>query len=148
MLDLRSLYQEVIVDHNRQPRNFGRLPHPTHHAEGFNPLCGDAINLDLAIDNNTIDAISFDGHGCAISTASASLMTEILKGKTMQEAEKLFQLFHDALVNDHCDDIEALGKLQVLLGVKDYPARIKCATLAWHALHAALHHTQQPISTE
>ncbi len=147
-MDLRSLYQEVIVDHNRQPRNFGRLPHPTHHAEGFNPLCGDAINLDLTIENDIISAIKFDGQGCAISTASASLMTEILKGKTLAEAEHLFQQFHDALVNEQCDDAEALGKLQVLLGVKDYPARIKCATLAWHALQAALHQTQQPISTE
>ena len=147
-MDLRSLYQEVIVDHNRQPRNFGRLAHPTHHAEGFNPLCGDAINLDLTIENGVICAISFDGQGCAISTASASLMTEILKGKTLTDAEHLFQLFHDALVSEQCDDAAALGKLQVLLGVKDYPARIKCATLAWHALQAALNQTQQPISTE
>lgn len=148
MFDLRTLYQEVIVDHNRQPRNFGRLPHPSHHAEGFNPLCGDEIQLDLEISNNVIHKISFEGQGCAISTASASLMTECLMGKTVAQAEKLFHLFHDAVVKEQCDDIESLGKLTVLLGVKDYPARIKCATLAWHALQAALDHDQQPVSTE
>jgi nitrogen fixation NifU-like protein len=148
MFDLRTLYQEVIVDHNRQPRNFGRLPHPSHHAEGFNPLCGDQIDLDLDVRDGVIDQIKFEGHGCAISTASASLMTEILTGKTIAQAEELFESFHDALTKEQCDDIEALGKLAVLMGVKDYPARIKCATLAWHALHAALNRDQQPVSTE
>lgn len=148
MFDLRSLYQEVIVDHNRQPRNFGRLEHPSHHAEGFNPLCGDQIELDLNVKDGVINQVKFEGHGCAISTASASLMTEILTGKTVIQAEKLFELFHDAITKEQCDDIEALGKLAVLMGVKDYPARIKCATLAWHALHAALKNEQQPVSTE
>lgn len=148
MFDLRSLYQEVIVDHNRQPRNFGRLAHPSHHAEGFNPLCGDQIELDLDVKDGIIEQVKFEGHGCAISTASASLMTEILTGKTVGQAEKLFELFHDALTKEHCDDVDALGKLTVLMGVKDYPARIKCATLAWHALHAALNNEQQPVSTE
>lgn len=149
MFDLRSLYQEVIIDHNRQPRNFGKLEHPTHHAEGFNPLCGDQIELDLIVNkDNIITDIKFNGHGCAISTASASLMTESLIGKSLSEAHILFTQFHDGLTKDSTCDAQKLGKLMVLIGVKEFPARIKCATLAWHALDAALHNNKQPVSTE
>lgn len=148
MNNLRELYQEVIVDHNRSPRNFKILTHATHHAEGFNPLCGDKLTLYLMIENNLIKEATFQGSGCAISTASASLMTEALIGKTIIEAEKLFTLFHDTLLATDHQSPELLGKLTVLLGVKEFPSRVKCATLAWHTLEAALHHQQQPASTE
>jgi nitrogen fixation NifU-like protein len=148
MLDLRSLYQEVIIDHNRHPRNFGHLDHPTHHAEGFNPLCGDKITIDVEVTDGVITQVKFEGEGCAISTASASLMTESLLGKTLAEADQLFTLFHDVIVNDKPVDVNELGKLAVLAGVKEYPTRIKCATLAWHAIQAALHQQQQTVSTE
>ena len=148
MIDLRTLYQEVIVDHNRHPRNFGHLEHPTHHADGFNPLCGDKISLDLEIQNNIIKNVKFSGQGCAISMASASLMTDFLIDKSLIEAESLFENFHDLITKEDNTQIEKLGKLAVLAGVKDYPARIKCATLAWHALHAAMHQESKPVSTE
>lgn len=148
MLDLRSLYQEVIIDHNRHPRNFGHLVHPTHHAEGFNPLCGDKITIDLEVIDGIITQVKFEGEGCAISTASASLMTEALLGKTLAEADTLFTLFHDVIVNEKPAEVAELGKLAVLAGVKEYPTRIKCATLAWHAVQAALHQQQQIVSTE
>ncbi len=148
MIDLRMLYQEVIVDHNRQPRNFGHISHPTHHAEGFNPLCGDKISLDMCVVDNIIQDVKFTGQGCAISMASASLMTENMIGKTVSDAEKLFQQFHDLLTKEDTSALSQLGKLTVLAGVKDYPARIKCATLAWHALHAAMQQESQPVSTE
>jgi nitrogen fixation NifU-like protein len=138
----------VIVDHNRHPRNFGHLDHPTHHADGFNPLCGDKISIDLEVRDGVIQQIKFEGKGCAISTASASLMTENLTGKSLTEAETLFHAFHDLITKEDVSHMDKLGKLAVLAGVKDYPARIKCATLAWHALHAAMLKESQLVSTE
>lgn len=148
MADLRELYQEVIIDHNKHPRNFAKLDKFTHESEGYNPLCGDKIKLYLYIENNRIAEISFEGAGCAISTASASLMTEFLMGKSVVEAEKVFKLFHDFMLSDELKIDNELGKLKVLGGVKEYPMRIKCATLAWHALEAALHQDKQSVSTE
>lgn len=148
MSDLRDLYQEVIIDHNRNPRNFSKLENCTHEAEGFNPLCGDKLKLYLIIKNDLIEKINFEGSGCAISTASASLMTEHLLGKTVEDAEKMFKLFHDFMITDISAVDPLLGKLKVLAGVKEYPARVKCATLAWHALEAALHQDHSAVSTE
>ena len=141
MFDLKDLYQEVIIDHNRSPRNFGKLENPTQVAEGYNPLCGDKLNLYLTTEDDLITDVSFDGSGCAISVASASLMTDSLKGKTTEEAEQLFQNFHDLIMdeeNPEQEQIQSLGKLAALAGVKEYPARVKCATLCWHTLHSAL----------
>ena len=151
MSDLRDLYQEIILDHSRNPKNFGALEGATHRAEGYNPLCGDKVEVTLQLEDDRVTAIKFKGQGCAISTASASLMTEALKGKTKDEALALFHKLHD-MVTGHEDtapgnggadsragtkDID-LGKLAVLEGVKNYPLRVKCATLAWHALRNAL----------
>ncbi|MCX7930810.1 MAG: SUF system NifU family Fe-S cluster assembly protein [Chlorobi bacterium] len=139
--ELRQLYQEVILDHHRSPRNYGRVEPHTHDAEGYNPLCGDRLILTLRIDNSdTIEDIRFEGDGCAISRASASLMTEAVKGKTVQQVHALFNQFHDAVMSDpDCVVTDAgLGKLAVLLGVREFPTRIKCATLAWHTLEQAL----------
>jgi len=141
MFDLKDLYQQVIVDHNKSPRNFHALPDATNQAEGFNPLCGDVLTLYLKLDAaNVITDVSFEGSGCAISTASASLMTEQLKGKTVDEAEALFSRFHDMVTSDLADpaNTEGLGKLAALGGVREFPSRIKCATLCWHTLNAAL----------
>ena len=150
MLDnLRDLYQEVIFDHNRNPRNFRIIEDADRSVEGFNPLCGDRLNLYLKIKDGVIEDASFQGSGCAISTASVSLMTEIIKGKTEQEAEALFKTFHQvATSEDEEVNLEALGKLAVLAGVREYPARVKCATLAWHTLDAALHGDQASVTTE
>jgi len=149
---LRDLYQEVIIDHSRRPRNFGPLPGHNHHAEGFNPLCGDKLTLYLKVVDGIIEEVRFEGAGCAISTASASLMSEALKGKSEAQAEELFARFHALLTEadekQAANQVESLGKLQVLAGVRDFPARIKCATLAWHTLHAALHDQAAPVSTE
>lgn len=148
MSDLRELYQEVIFDHNRNPRNFGRPAHYDRASEGHNPLCGDRLTLYIAFgDDGRVAQASFEGQGCAISTASASLMTEALRGRTEAEAEALFEGFHGLVMGTADVDPASLGKLQVLLGVKEFPARVKCATLAWHTLHAALH-GQQQVSTE
>lgn len=149
MNDLRALYQEVIVDHTKSPRNFGVIDHPSHHAEGYNPLCGDKLDVYLQVDEQQrIVALSFVGEGCSISTASASLMTEALQGKTVAEAEAYFKDFHQMLTQADSAAQQRLGKLAVLAGVNDYPARVKCATLAWHTLDAALHSHKTPISTE
>lgn len=150
MNDLRELYQEVIVDHTKSPRNFGVLDTATHHAEGYNPLCGDKLSLFLRLDNESrIEAIRFIGEGCSISTASASLMTEALRGKTVAEAEALLQDFHHMLTQaSDASNQQRLGKLAILAGVAAYPARVKCATLAWHTLEAALHRDLDPVSTE
>lgn len=145
--NLRELYQEVIIDHSRHPRNFHKIENANHHAEGFNRLCGDKLTLYIQLENNVIQDVSFIGSGCAISTASASLMTEHLKGKTAAEAENIFQTFHQLLTTE-TSNTEKLGKLTVLAGVREYPSRVKCATLAWHTLHAALTNEAQPISTE
>lgn len=131
--ELRALYQEVIIDHGRHPRNFGVMPEATHVLEGFNPLCGDKLKLFLCIKDNKIEKAMFEGTGCAISMASASLMSQQLSGKTLENAKQLFQWFH-AMVVDKQNPNEQLGKLSILQGVKEYPARVKCATLAWHTL--------------
>jgi nitrogen fixation NifU-like protein len=149
MSDLRELYQEVIIDHNKNPRNFHAMDNSTHQAEGFNPLCGDQLTLYLRIENNTIQAVSFEGKGCAISTASASLMTEMLLHKTVTEAVHFFAHFHDLMTaSDNLKEYPDLGKLLVLTGVREFPSRIKCATLAWHALQAALSQQPASVSTE
>lgn len=148
MSDLRELYQEVIFDHNRNPRNFGRPARFDRSSEGFNPLCGDRLTLYIAFgEDGRVAQAAFEGQGCAISTASASLMTEALKGRSVDEAEALFQKFHGLVMGDGGIDPATLGKLQVLAGVREFPARVKCATLAWHTLHAALH-GEQHVSTE
>jgi nitrogen fixation NifU-like protein len=147
--DLRDLYQEVIFDHNRNPRNFRVIDNADRKVEGFNPLCGDRLTLFLKMDGDRIIDASFQGSGCAISTASVSLMTEIVKGKTEQEANDLFKIFHEMTTGkDEQINLEAVGKLAVLAGVREYPARVKCATLAWHTLDAALKNEQKAVSTE
>jgi nitrogen fixation protein NifU and related proteins len=145
-MDLRELYQEVIVDHNRAPRNFRRIEQPTRALEGFNPLCGDRLMLYVTLDGDTIQDVAFEGSGCAISVASASLMTEALKGKRKADAERLFGQVHGLLTGATTETPE--GKLAVLAGVKEYPSRIKCATLAWHTLQGALHGQQETVKTE
>jgi nitrogen fixation NifU-like protein len=147
MNNLRHLYQEVIFDHYRKPHNFHALADANRKAEGFNPLCGDRITLYLKLEDGVIRDAGFEGAGCAISTASASLMTDHLKGKTEQEAHALFEDFHRLLTQDAAP-AAALGKLQVLGGVREFPTRVKCATLAWHTLQAALANRTQPVSTE
>lgn len=139
MSELDDLYQEFILDHNRRPRNRGELVEANKHAEGFNPLCGDRVDVFLILDGDVITDIKFDGKGCAISTASASLMTESVKGRTIDEAAKLFESFHH-IVTEGADDVDA-GKLIAFAGVSRFPARVKCATLAWHTLKAALRET-------
>jgi nitrogen fixation NifU-like protein len=147
MQDLRALYEEVILDHNRRPRNFRRVPAGSNrHADGYNPLCGDQLTLDLLIEDGIIKDVGFDGAGCAISTASASLMTESIKGKSVEEAQAMFRSVHDLLTKE--GEPSGLGKLQVLAGVREYPARVKCATLPWHTLDAALKRATTPVSTE
>jgi nitrogen fixation NifU-like protein len=151
MLDqIRDLYQEVVFDHNRNPRNFRVMDDANRTIEGFNPLCGDRITLYVKVNDGVIEDVSFQGSGCAISTASASLMTEIVRGQTEQEAEQLFELFHRITTgkNDEAVDLEEIGKLAVLAGVRAYPARVKCATLAWHSLQAALRNEAESVSTE
>ncbi len=151
MSDLRELYQEVILDHSRQPRNRGELSGDScRSAEGHNPLCGDRVTVYVDVQDGMVRDVTFDGAGCAISTASASLMTEALKGKTVGEVQELFDEFHGLLTGDEASEGEALGKLQVLAGVREYPVRVKCATLAWHALKAAIEAGRQaePVSTE
>lgn len=148
MDELRELYQQVILDHNRAPRNFGKLDHPTHSAEGDNPLCGDHIDLYLEIENGVIKNIAFEGKGCAISKASASLMTSVLKGKTLEEARQLFEEFHDLVTQDADPDFEKLGKLAVFAGVRAFPVRVKCASLAWHTMLQALKNSKEAASTE
>jgi nitrogen fixation NifU-like protein len=147
MQNLRALYEEVILDHNRRPRNFRHLPTGSNrHASGHNPLCGDQLTLDLCIEDGVIKEVGFDGAGCAISTASASLMTESIKGKTVEEAEALFRGVHDLLTKQGAPG--NIGKLQVLAGVREYPARVKCASLPWRTLEAALKNANTPATTE
>jgi nitrogen fixation NifU-like protein len=137
-MELNELYRDVILDHNRRPRNFGGLESADANAEGFNPMCGDRLTLRLKLADDTISDIRFEGSGCAISTASASLMTEAVKGKTRAEALKLFDRVHQLLTDDAAPTPSELGKLAALSGVRQYPARVKCATLCWHTLSAAL----------
>lgn len=146
MNDLRELYQETIFDHYRQPRNFGRLKGANRHAEGYNPLCGDKVTLYLRVEDGVIKDASFEGSGCAISTASASLMTESLKGKRETDALHLLDKFHGLVTGTATAD--DLGKLVVLAGVREFPQRVKCATLAWHTMQAALANVEEPVTTE
>jgi nitrogen fixation NifU-like protein len=149
MAELRELYQQVIVDHNRHPRHHGRPAHHTHEAAGNNPLCGDRITVFVDVDGGVIRDIGFEGAGCAISTASASLMTGAVVGKRVEEAERLFDAFHAMVVDPAAPaDPRALGKLAAFAGVRGFPARVKCANLAWHTLHAALKASGEPVSTE
>jgi len=148
--ELRELYQQVILDHNKSPRNFRQMENATQHAEGYNPLCGDHIDVYLLIADGVVKDVSFKGEGCAISKASASLMTQILKGKTKEEAEKLFEKFHDLVTGKLGEnpEIDELGKLAVLAGVQEFPVRVKCASLAWHTMMNALHNKEEKVSTE
>ncbi|HEV8335852.1 MAG TPA: SUF system NifU family Fe-S cluster assembly protein [Candidatus Polarisedimenticolia bacterium] len=148
MSDLRDLYQEVILDHSRSPRNFRKIPSANHSAEGFNPLCGDRITVFLTLRNGKVEDVSFQGSGCAISTASASMMTEKLKGKTPEEAKAIFESFHSLITGRQDSSGADLGKLAVFSGVSEFPIRIKCAALAWHALKAALEGKEHTVSTE
>ena len=149
MSDLTELYQELIIDHSRKPRNFRALASPDRQVEGFNPLCGDRFTIYLDLEGDVIQDVSFQGSGCAISTASASLMTQALKGKSRQEAEELFRRFQRMITGEVGEaEAEQLGKLAVFAGVRKFPVRVKCATLSWHAIHAALHGERQPVSTE
>ena len=148
--ELKELYQQVILDHNKSPRNFRKMDNATQHAEGYNPLCGDHIDIYLLIQDGIVKDVSFKGEGCAISKASASLMTSILKGKTKEEAEKLFEKFHNLVTGKLGDnpDIEELGKLAVFAGVQEFPVRVKCASLAWHTMMNALKGKQEKVTTE
>lgn len=150
MTDLRELYQELILDHNKRPRNRRKLDEPDRQAEGYNPLCGDRVTIFLKLDNDVVSEVSFEGSGCAISTASASLMTESLTGKTVEQAKAAFERFRLLVTGQRCasDSDGGLGKLEVFSGVSRYPARVKCATLAWHTLCAALNDKHDPVSTE
>jgi nitrogen fixation NifU-like protein len=150
MSELQDLYQEVILDHNRRPRNFRELPPPARRAEGFNPLCGDRLTLYLDLDGDKIRDVTFVGSGCAISKASASLMTEALKGKSVEEAERLFERFHTMVTSSTESAPADLGKLSVLSGVREFPTRVKCAILAWHTLKAAINADRgpEPVTTE
>jgi nitrogen fixation NifU-like protein len=147
MSELRDLYQEVILEHSKHPRNFRALESANHRAEGFNPLCGDRFTVYVDVKDGAIQDIAFQGSGCAISKASASMMTQTLKGKSASEAESVFTRFHD-LVTGHEGAGDELGKLAVFSGVSEFPLRVKCATLAWHALRAALRGEQEAVSTE
>ena len=148
MNELRDLYQEVILDHNRRPRNFGPLPAANHRAEGHNPLCGDRVTVLLDMEDGRIRDVAFQGSGCAISTASASLMTEALKGRSVEEVQEIFKGFHDLVTTGAGEGSPELGKLAVFSGVREFPMRVKCATLAWHTLLAALDAKDEAVSTE
>ena len=149
MSELRDLYQEVILDHNKHPHNFGELAGADRHADGFNPLCGDKLAVYVNLDGDMITDVRFEGSGCAISKASASLMTDSVKGKTLVETRELFDRFLNLVTDgDVADDGEALGKLAVFAGVRDYPTRVKCASLAWHTLRAAVEDRRDVVTTE
>ncbi|HKR94657.1 MAG TPA: SUF system NifU family Fe-S cluster assembly protein [Candidatus Angelobacter sp.] len=148
MSELRELYQEVILEHSKKPRNYRALEQANHKAEGFNPLCGDHFTVYLDLKDGAINDIGFQGSGCAISKASASMMTQTLKGKTTAEAEDIFTRFHDLVTGQKTGTQEELGKLAVFAGVSEFPLRVKCATLAWHALRAAMRGEEQAVSTE
>ena len=153
MMDLRELYQDIILDHGRHPRNFRAIENPTHVANGHNPLCGDRVTVYLTLDGDRITDVSFQGRGCAISTAAASLMTEVLMGKTITDARSLFARFHARVTGGEPADlpeplVDEMDRLEPLTGVKAFPARVKCATLSWHALEAALKGDGRPVKTE
>ena len=147
MIDLRDLYQEVILDHSRHPRNAGRLAEPSGTAKGHNPLCGDMITLDVLVEDGVIRDVSFDARGCAISVATASIMSDMLKGKTLEETHDLFRRFQEMLTGPDAD-AEGLDKLEVLAGVREFPMRVKCATLPFHTLRAALDNESGTVKTE
>jgi nitrogen fixation NifU-like protein len=149
MSELSELYQQVILDHNKKPRNFHKLEKANRKAEGYNPLCGDQLNVYLYVEGDQVQEVSFEGSGCAISKASASMMTQAVKGKTKAEAEALFNEFHRMAMGELDEENEPnhLGRLTIFAGVRDFPARVKCATLSWHTMHAALNEEQQ-VSTE
>lgn len=149
MADLRDLYQEIILDHNRNPRNFRKLDGPTGVAEGSNPLCGDQITVYLKVENDTVTDVTFQGSGCAISRASASLMTTAVKGKSRSDADELFRRFQAMVVHgERREGAEALGRLAAFSGVREFPVRVKCANLPWHTLRAALSSGDRAVSTE
>jgi nitrogen fixation protein NifU and related proteins len=149
MSDLRELYQEVILDHHKRPRNFGPLAEANRHAEGRNPLCGDHLSVQIDVEGGVIKNVAFEGAGCAISRASASLMTDAVKGKPVEEAERMFEEFHRMVTSGVEEAVEeSLGKLAVFCGVREFPSRVKCASLAWHTLHAALEAKGTTASTE
>jgi nitrogen fixation protein NifU and related proteins len=150
MSDLRELYQEVILDHHRRPRNFHKLDRANRRADGYNPLCGDKVSVFLLVEDGVVRDVGFVGTGCAISTASASMMTESLKGKTEAEVKALFKRFHGVVTGLLPSETEVcgLGKLGVFAGVREYPARVKCASLAWHTMHAALEGSKETVATE
>ncbi len=148
--ELSDLYQEVILDHNKNPRNFGKIDSPTNSAIGHNPLCGDHIDVELVVENDIIKEIKFNGSGCAISKASASIMTTLLKGKSLEEAKVHFDNFIEIVTGefDQEVDLDSMGKLAVFAGVREYPSRIKCAGLAWHTMNNAIHNKEEAVSTE
>jgi nitrogen fixation NifU-like protein len=149
MSGLSDLYQEVILDHNRRPRNFRAIDDPSRTQEGFNPLCGDRLTVYVTLEGDLIRDVAFQGSGCAISKASASLMTEALKGKTVEQARELFDQFHEMVTSSPDTPAADLGKLSVLSGVREFPTRVKCASLAWHTLKAAVsEQVKDPVSTE
>jgi nitrogen fixation protein NifU and related proteins len=149
MSELSELYQQVILDHNKKPRNFKKLENPDFSAEGYNPLCGDQLTVYLSLADGVVSDISFEGSGCAISKAAASMMTQAVKRKTKAEVEQLFQEFHSMVTGELDEEVEEnhLGNLRIFAGVRDFPVRVKCATLAWHTLHAALN-KQNQVTTE
>ncbi len=149
-MDLKELYQQVILDHNRSPKNFHELECPTHTAHGDNPFCGDSVTIYLRVENDRIKDISFTGHGCAISKAASSLMTEMLKGKSLDDADEIFRKYHTMVTTDRTQPVETggLGKLAVLAGVREFPIRIKCASLPWHTMKAALETQREAVTTE
>ncbi len=150
MSDMRELYQEVILDHHRNPRNFGKLDGANRHCEGYNPLCGDRVTVYLLVEDDVIKDVRFEGSGCAICMASTSLMTVEIKGKALHEVEAIFGRFHDLVTGapDEVPDTRELGKLAVFHGVREYPVRVKCATLPWHTVKAALKDSGEPVTTE
>lgn len=148
MPDLRELYQELILEHSKKPRNYREMPNANRKVEGFNPLCGDHFTIYLEMDGDTVRDVSFQGSGCALSKASASMMTQVLKGKSKEYAEQLFERFHNMVIGGAEPNAEELGKLAVFSGVSEFPVRVKCASLAWHAMKAALEGEAQQISTE
>lgn len=150
MDELRDLYQEMLLDHHKRPRNYGKIDGANRRAQGYNPLCGDKVTVYLLLRDDVIENIAFEGTGCAICTASSSVMTELLKGKTRRDAETLFGTFHDLVTSDPDSEVDAktLGKLAIFAGVREFPLRIKCATLAWHTMRAALTASDQTVTTE
>lgn len=152
MSDLREIYQQVVLDHNKSPRNFCKIEDANRHADGYNPLCGDRISVDLRIEDDAVKAIGFQGQGCAICTASASIMTQAVKGKSEEDVHALFHGFHRLVTEEERAESEEekadLGKLKVFSGVREFPMRVKCATLPWHTLHSAMTDADAPVSTE